>query len=162
MLARLHEIYTDPLLNPDSIKGLPCYNGKTGEFLTVIESEKPFRVSRKKMRNFFSEGIDVQYGKEIIDVSPIEEGEEEGRVSVVFRGGEVVVGDVVVGCDGAKSRIRECICGVQDAALTEIPLYILNFTEKFPAETARRIRQMNSQFIVSFHPDHGTMFWISS
>lgn len=38
---------------------LPCYNGKTGELLFRIHADNPVRVSRKKMRELFCEGIDV-------------------------------------------------------------------------------------------------------
>ena len=38
---------------------IPCYNGKTGELLYRVHADNPVRVSRKKVRELFREGIDV-------------------------------------------------------------------------------------------------------
>jgi 2-polyprenyl-6-methoxyphenol hydroxylase-like FAD-dependent oxidoreductase len=158
LVDRLSEAYADPSLTPDAVTGLPIYNGKTGDLLMEMKAEKPCRVSRRKLRNLFAEGLDVQYGKEVADV--IEEGED--RVRVVFKDGTEVVGDVVIGCDGARSRVRECICGEEQAQLKTVPLSMLNFTSQFTAEQSLYLRKLNPLFITSIHPDHGTMFWISS
>lgn len=162
LLVRFHESYADPTLSVDAVSGLPIYNGKTGEMIMNMAAEKPMRVSRKKMRNLFSEGIDVQYGKAVEAVSTIDEGENKGKVKVVFKDGTEAVGDVVVGCDGQKSKVRESICGKEAAELTEVPLYLFNFTQKFTAEQALELRKLNPMFWTSIHPDHGTMFWVSS
>jgi hypothetical protein len=164
LLARFNEAYADPSLTTDAVKGLPIYNGKTGDLLLEMGAEKPMRVSRKKMRNLFSEGIDVQYGKRIVGAYVIEDpsSHDNGRVKVEFENGDHAVGDLVVGTDGAKSRLREAIVGVDDAELTTIPVNLINFTYKFDAELALRIREHNKIFINSIHPDHGTMYWLSS
>lgn len=164
LTARFNEAYADPSLTPDAEDGLPIYNGKTGDLLLKMGAEKPMRVSRKKMRNLFSEGIDVQYGKRVVRAYVIEDSSshENGRVKIEFEDGDHAVGDLVVGADGAKSRLREAIVGVDDAALTTIPVNLINFTFKFDAELALRIREHNKIFINSIHPDHGTMYWLSS
>ena len=59
--GRLREIrcneYYDAAPGVDDF--LPCYNGETGELLYRIHADDPVRVSRKKMRELFREGIDV-------------------------------------------------------------------------------------------------------
>ncbi|KAF3042653.1 hypothetical protein E8E12_005228 [Didymella heteroderae] len=163
LAARFNEAYADPSLTTDAVKGLPIYNGKTGDLLLEMGAEKPMRVSRKKMRNLFSEGIDVQYGKCVVRAYVIEDSSshDNGRVKVEFEDGHYAVGDLVVGADGAKSRLREAIVGVDDAALTTVPVNLINFSYKFDAELALRIRNHNKIFINSIHPDHGTMYWLS-
>ena len=73
LAARFHESYADPSLTLDAVTGLPIYNGKTGDLILEMGAEKPMRVSRKKMRNLFCEGIDVQYGKQVVRAYVIEE-----------------------------------------------------------------------------------------
>jgi hypothetical protein len=157
LYARLSETYADPALDVNATIGLPVHNGKTGEKIMIMEAPNPCRVSRKKMRNLFREGLDIQYGKELVEIK-----NEGDKVRCVFADGTDAIGDIVVGCDGAKSKARRCICGEEKGQLTKVPLSMLNFTEKFPKETALTIRSMNPLFITSMHPDHGSMFWLSS
>jgi hypothetical protein len=110
------------------------------------------------MRELFKEGLDVRYGKTMVGAKI---DEEEGKVVVEFADGEKVMGDVLVGCDGAKSRVRGVLCG-KDAELTDVPVSMFNFPYQFDADTARRIRAMNELFITCIHPEHGSMFWLSS
>lgn len=162
--ARFSEAYADPSLSLDATTGLPVHNGKTGELILEMVGEKPMRVSRKKMRNLFMEGIDVQFGKSVETCGVIddEKDENKGRVRVRFADGTDAVGDVVVGCDGAKSVVRQSIVGIDAAQLTDVPMSMFNFTQKFPAEFSKDLRSRNPLFITSIHPDHGTFFWLSS
>lgn len=152
------EAYADPSLSPDAVTGLPIHNGKTGELLMEMKAEKPCRVSRKKLRNLFAEGLDIQYGKELDVIRET----DSGKVKILFKDGTEVEGDVVVGCDGARSRVREEIVGEEDAKLTTVPLSMLNFTAQFESEQAVFIRSWNPLFVTSVHPDTGIMFWLSS
>jgi hypothetical protein len=158
LVARFNEAYADPSQSPDAVTGLPIYNGKTGELLMEMGADEPCRVSRKKMRNLFAEGLDVEYGKCFVSAEMKDE-----RVEVIFEDGSKATGDILVGCDGAKSRVRSVLCGEEAAKLTNVPVSMFNFPYKFDdAELAKRIREMNPLFITSIHPDHGTMFWLSS
>ncbi|CAO2647494.1 Nn.00g084160.m01.CDS01 [Neocucurbitaria sp. VM-36] len=157
LVERFNEAYADPQQKPDAATGLPIHNGKTGELIMEMAAEKPYRVSRKKMRNLFKEGIDVQYGKQLERTFI----GEDGKVKVEFKDGSTATGDVLVGCDGAKSKVRANICGEEAAKLTNVPVSMFNFPYKFDAELALRIRAQNQLFTTSIHPDHGTMFWLS-
>ncbi|KAG9199893.1 hypothetical protein G6514_007793 [Epicoccum nigrum] len=163
LAARFHESYADPSLTLDAVTGLPIYNGKTGDLILEMGAEKPMRVSRKKMRNLFCEGIDVQYGKQVVRAYVIEDSSspDNGRVKIEFKNGDHAVGDVVVGTDGAKSLLRESIVGFDDAQLTTVPVNLINFPYKFDAELSLQIRAYNKIFLNTIHPDHGTMFWLS-
>ncbi len=158
LVERFNEAYADETQKPDAATGLPIHNGKTGELLMEMAADKPFRVSRKKMRNLFKEGIDVQYGKQFKGASV----GEDGKVHVEFTDGSTVTGDALVGCDGAKSKVRESIVGAEAAQLTDSHVSMFNFPHKLDAELSKKIRDQNQLFITSIHPDHGTMFWLSS
>ncbi|KAL5114327.1 hypothetical protein ACEQ8H_007802 [Pleosporales sp. CAS-2024a] len=156
LVARFHEAYADPTQRPGAVSGLPIYNGKTGELIMEMAAEKPCRVSRKKMRNLFAEGLHVQYGKRFVNAEATPD-----RVVVTFDDGTTATGDVLVGCDGAKSRVRSVIVGEDAAQLTDVPVSMFNFPYQFDGALAQKIRDMNELFITSIHPDHGTMFWLS-
>jgi 2-polyprenyl-6-methoxyphenol hydroxylase-like FAD-dependent oxidoreductase len=160
LISRFPEAYADPTQHPDAVTGLPIYNGQTGEKIMEMAADKPCRVSRKKMRNLFSEGIDVHYGKDVVRAHI---RDEDDMVELLFSDGTSAIGTVLVGSDGAKSRVRECICGAEVAQLTHAPVRMFNFPYRFDdAVLARRIRAMNPLFVTSIHPAHGTMFWVSS
>jgi 2-polyprenyl-6-methoxyphenol hydroxylase-like FAD-dependent oxidoreductase len=157
LLARFNEAYADPNQSPDATTGLPIFNGKTGELLMEMGADRPVRVSRKKMRTLFKEGLDVQFGKAFSGAEM--KGE---KVEVTFEDGSKAIGDVLVGCDGAKSRVRSTLCGEEAATLTDVPVSMFNFPYKFDAKLAAKIRAINPLFMSAIHPDHGNMSWISS
>lgn len=156
LAARISETYADPSMSADAVTGLPVHNGKTGELLMTMAGERPCRVSRRKLRKLFSEGLTIQYGKEFVEA--VEEGEQ---VVAVFADGTRVVGDVLVGCDGARSRVREVVCGEEAARVTTVPVSMINFTQMYTAEQALHVRSLNPLFVTSIHPDLGVMFWLS-
>ncbi len=164
LVARFNECYADPSLKPGAVTGLPIHNGKTGDLIMEMGADGAMRVSRKKMRNLFSEGVDVQYGKQVVRAYVIDDSSshDNGRVKVEFKDGHHAVGDVVVGTDGAKSLLRESIVGSKDSQLTTVPVNLINFPYKFETELALQIRSYNKIFLNSIHPDHGTMYWLSS
>lgn len=57
------ETHADPSMSADAVAGLPVHNGKTGELLMMMAGERPCRVSKRKLRKLFSEGLTIQYGK---------------------------------------------------------------------------------------------------
>lgn len=58
LYKNLNDICCDPHYDGEG-GGLPLYNGKTGEKLFAIPGANPRRVSRRKLRNFLSQGLDV-------------------------------------------------------------------------------------------------------
>ena len=60
MIPKLNEgICCDPFYGEKDLT-LPHYNAKTGEKLFDMPGEEPRRISRKKLRNFLSQGIDIK------------------------------------------------------------------------------------------------------
>jgi len=58
--ARLKEAQNDPFLVAKDEDGIPIYNGLDGTVLTSIPVPRMIRVSRRKMRAFCSQGIDLK------------------------------------------------------------------------------------------------------
>lgn len=60
-------ICCDPFYGEKDL-ALPHYNGKTGEKLFDMPGEEPKRISRKKLRNFLSQGIDINVSRYSLQV----------------------------------------------------------------------------------------------
>lgn len=61
LLATLNEgICCDPFYKGEDMNHIPNYNGKTGEKLFDMVGNEPRRVSRRKLRNFLSQGLNIQ------------------------------------------------------------------------------------------------------
>jgi 2-polyprenyl-6-methoxyphenol hydroxylase-like FAD-dependent oxidoreductase len=135
---------------------LPHYNGQTGEKLFDMHGDEPRRISRKKLRNYLSQGLDVQYGKKI---STISRGPDE-TVVATFADGTTASGTILVGCDGAKSTVREALVGKELAQPEDLNIRMFNISCSFSAETAKLQRMGHPIFKNSYHPD-GMMWWQS-
>ena len=70
-----------------------------------LDAERP--IGRTGLRRILLEGLDeiVQYGKKFVtyEIAP------SGDVTARFEDGSIVVGDVLVGADGANSRVRSIL-----------------------------------------------------
>ena len=94
------------------------------------ESERP--ISRIALRKILLEGLEdvVVFDKTFVtyELSP------EDRVAVRFNDGSIATGDIVVGADGASSRVREQL--LPDARRLETGIFVLS--GKFPLDGAAR------------------------
>ncbi|KAL4880574.1 hypothetical protein BJY04DRAFT_219045 [Aspergillus karnatakaensis] len=154
--SRIKEVWVDPTVPDNSTYELPSYAGHTGELLGKTP-DRSMRVTRRKMRKLFSEGLDIQYGKHLVSIS---KDDGSGAVTATFEDGTSVTGDLVVGCDSANSTARRLLLG--DAGrVNYLDLTMLNFTVKFDSETSRLIRNTHPFAFNSYHPAN-RMFWVSA
>lgn len=93
---------------------------KAGELITEVASEKGFThctASRaqflEKLVELIPKGVEVQFGKRIIDVREDDEC-EFGKMRVRFEDGTDAHVDAVVGCDGIRSACRRILLGEND------------------------------------------------
>ncbi len=61
--ARLREAQNDPFLDPPDHDFMKVYNGLDGSLLKALPIPRTTRVSRRKLRAFCSQGIDVKVGE---------------------------------------------------------------------------------------------------
>ncbi|RAL00109.1 FAD-dependent oxidoreductase [Aspergillus ibericus CBS 121593] len=118
----------------------PIIHGESGHLLAGVPYAKGLRVPRSKMRDLCSVGVEVQYGKRLVDVAFCESGR---GVMAVFEDGEVVRGSVLVGADGPRSKVREfAMGGVERAAVSRFPIFHTNMTVCYgDGEKARLVRE---------------------
>lgn len=82
------------------------------------------------------------------------------KVKVTFADATTATGDLVVGCDGANSVVREHLVGKEATKLSYWDISLLNFTCRFDADTARLIRAKHPIMFNTFHP-RNRMFMVS-
>jgi len=156
--AHLQSVATDPYHRcPESGTTVPFYNGRDGEKIKDIPLVKYMRASRRKMRALCAEGIDVQYGKRLIDVSY----PNSHSVAASFTDGTQFTGTLLVGADGARSDVRYVLLGEAGVAET-VPYNALNLHVCYnDAEKALFVRKhLNPVMAMASHPD-GYWLWAS-
>ena len=147
LYSRLREAYTDPHHDYTDMNYTPMYNSGTGEKIHEMVHEDIIMVSRRRMRKLCSEGIDVRYGTAFQDATF-----EDGKVQAIFENGEVVEGDLLVGCDGTRSRVREVLLGVEKARRTHCDLRLTTANVRYAdPEVVRRIRSLTTRTAMGYH-----------
>ncbi|KAK1753678.1 hypothetical protein QBC47DRAFT_462450 [Echria macrotheca] len=89
--------------NPD-VECLPCMNANTGEMLFKSPMPGSRRVSRQRIRQLMTEGVDIRWGKRVSAIRS-----DNDTVQVEFDDGETVRADYVLGTDGAGSKVRDIL-----------------------------------------------------
>ncbi|PGG97983.1 hypothetical protein AJ80_09605 [Polytolypa hystricis UAMH7299] len=136
---RLPEIACNPVAGVHS--GLyPIIHGETGGLITGVPYTEGLRVPRSKMRGLSAEGVDVQYGKTLVDVAFNESGK---GVIATFSDGTLVSGTMIIGADGPRSRVRETAMeSAEKAGVTKFPIFHTNMTVSYgDAEKALYVRK---------------------
>jgi hypothetical protein len=101
--AKLKSTETHPWTDYDSTEAayIPLVNGLTGDLMAKMPMPSGRRVSRGRLRNLLSTGIDIHFGMKLSEVRSESAAGEKPVVTVIFNGGSVVAnGSVVVGADG--------------------------------------------------------------
>lgn len=99
---RIHKYDTGEVMfhqkTPDMNPETPVFNGHRGELHQIV-----FDYARNEL------GIPIHLGQNVTEYY-----EEDGHAGIVLKTGEKIVGDVVVGADGVRSKARELVLGYED------------------------------------------------
>nr|POE93533.1 fad-dependent monooxygenase cctm [Quercus suber] len=158
------EAGTDPSLldfqPSEHAKPMPVYNGKTGELLVDLGWPAIRRYSRAQAVDVLRCGIDVRYGKELIDIV-LDDDNNSARLK--FKDGSTASGDVVVGTDSANSFVRSWLFHHEPRArVSNLPIIAYNIHAKYPRDLAITLREhphiLNKLVI---HPEHTTWYMLA-
>lgn len=120
------QVSCNPAIPIDAGGNYPIIHGETGNLLTGVPYAKGLRVPRSKMRELCAVGIDVQYGKNLINVA-FSEGDK--GVVAFFADGTIASGSILVGTDGPRSKVREFALGsAEKAAVSRFPIFHTNMS----------------------------------
>ncbi|KAF2668608.1 putative monooxygenase [Microthyrium microscopicum] len=161
--SRLSEAQADPSFDATVAAdySIPFYNLKTGEYLKSQPVPHAIRVSRRKLRELCAQGINVQYGKTIINCKC---DTVKNSVTASFSDGSSATGKILIGADGHRSVARNLLLGDNIGSPKPIPggiqLYGLSITYN-DAQKARHIRQLHPINWCGFHPDKPMSFWMA-
>ncbi|KAL8722376.1 MAG: hypothetical protein Q9181_007501, partial [Wetmoreana brouardii] len=150
--TRMKEPRCDPHLNTlTGIPPVPYVDASTGDVLAEVPMQGINRVSRMKLRRFLTQGenLDIRFDKYLERVSV-----NGNRVSVTFRDGVTETGNIAIGCDGARSKVRELLVGHEAAQLEPVDLTMINFPkEGYTADEARLLQTLHPVFKIAACPD---------
>ncbi|KAI1458415.1 FAD/NAD(P)-binding domain-containing protein [Annulohypoxylon moriforme] len=150
--SRVNSTLVDPNIPIRELEQFPLYNGKTGELITQSPIPNLHRILRSRMRALIAEGLDIRYDKKLSDLEYSADGK---TVTAIFEDGTKETGRLVIGTDGSQSKVRSLLLGPEKAALKKLPVAATFVTSSFPAEDARRMRDMVHPIISGFvHPDN--------
>ncbi|KAL1988839.1 hypothetical protein VTN96DRAFT_7723 [Rasamsonia emersonii] len=140
VFAKLADVSCNPAIPIDAGGNYPIIHGETGDLLAGVPYAKGLRVPRSRMRALSAEGIEVQYGKNLVDVAFNESGD---GVIASFSDGTIVAGSILIGADGPRSKVREIAMGSADKArVSKFPIFHTNMTVCYgDADKARYLRQ---------------------
>ncbi|KAI0394534.1 hypothetical protein F5Y17DRAFT_457881 [Xylariaceae sp. FL0594] len=115
--VRTNEVVARLLIGVDAFQG-----GRRSEFLDAWSAMIP----RAKVR----------FGKEILN---LKERGSDGMVELVFRDGSVEEADLVIGCDGIRSRVRQVMLGEDNPASRATYTHKFCFRSLIPMSRAQAV-----------------------
>jgi 2-polyprenyl-6-methoxyphenol hydroxylase-like FAD-dependent oxidoreductase len=108
-------------------------------------------MSRRKLRNFCTQSIDIIWEKTIDNATYDADG---NGVTAQFTDGTSYRGDLLVGADGPKSKVRELLLGVELATATPMEIIYNMSIIKYPdAEKALFVQAPHPHNLFGYNPN---------
>jgi 2-polyprenyl-6-methoxyphenol hydroxylase-like FAD-dependent oxidoreductase len=79
--------------------------------------------------------------------------------TAIFEDGTREVGNLLIGAEGAHSKVRNFLLGPDKAALKMCPIVSSGTIAKLPADAALEFKKLHPRYIIAFHPN-GSFVWI--
>ncbi|KAB8227640.1 FAD-dependent oxidoreductase [Aspergillus alliaceus] len=127
---RLKDTQTDPLQLASNSDYISVYNSGTGKLLKKLPGVGMRRFSRRKLRALCSEGIAIEYNKTLTEIVY----QNERGVTAKFGDGTECSGDILIGCDGAHSKVRNLLFG--EASAKPVSSGVSQFSASFSFSSA--------------------------
>jgi 2-polyprenyl-6-methoxyphenol hydroxylase-like FAD-dependent oxidoreductase len=86
---------------------------------------------------------------------------DDHGITVTFSDGTTAQGTHLVGCDGARSRVRELLCNLagKDSRNDQLDVRFLGCSAELPSDVVLRIRQLDPLFFQGHHPNGSFFFF---
>ena len=128
-------------------EGILIRDGASGATKIKVSFPVIRRVNIQKTKKNLGSGININYGKKLLDISI-----NDTTITAHFEDGTSETGSVIIGADGGNSQVRRWL--LQDLATQEVlPFQFMNFSFSLPAEKALWLdKVMNHNVDVATHP----------
>jgi 2-polyprenyl-6-methoxyphenol hydroxylase-like FAD-dependent oxidoreductase len=137
---------------------IELHNSENGDVLKIIPTPNLKRVSRKKLRALCGEDIEVLWGKTLDNITYDLDGD---GLAAHFADGTTYQGDLLVGADGPKSKVREVLLGAEKGAVTPVDIvYNMSIVKYSDAEKAMHVISGHPQNSFGYNPN-GTFSFIA-
>ncbi len=151
LAARLKERASiDPSLDFDAYPSntLRFYDADEGPVIAEVPiKDGSIRVARKRLRALCADGVDIKYGHTL---QTIQVEKDHNKVSAMFSNGVKATGTRHIGCDGAKSPVRNYLFGEGKASITPLDLAYWSVVAGYPnAEQALHVRSAHPVFSIA-------------
>lgn len=156
LFDKLSTIQVDPEQGRKDTGQFLFLNVKTAKPVFQIPPSPRIRINREKFRKLLLEEIDVQWNKALEDFEINNSG-----VVASFRDGSKVSGSMLVGADGANSKLRRVLCP-DTGSLNQLPVPFLGATVKLTPSEIEPLRAFDPLLFQGCHPETGTFLWFST
>ncbi|KAG0645864.1 putative FAD-dependent monooxygenase [Hyphodiscus hymeniophilus] len=156
LFARLKMIQVDPEQGRNDTGQFLFLNLANAEPVFRIPPSPRLRINREKFRKLLLDGIDVQWNKSITGFETQEDG-----VEAKFQDGTTAKGRLLIGADGASSKLRRIMCP-ETGALHQLPVRFLGVTIKLSPSDTAPLRALDPLLFQGCHPETGTFLWFST
>lgn len=160
LVDRLPEAYVNPSATEKGENGhFLFYDLRSGEARWKVPPSKRIRVSRERLRALLLEGLDVQWGKTLMAVTP----SASNHITVHFADSSTATGSLVVGADGSRSKVRSSLIS-RNPALSrnqELPVRLLGVTVVYASTLALKLKALDPFFFQGGDPQTNTFLYFS-
>ncbi|KIK54488.1 hypothetical protein GYMLUDRAFT_48632 [Collybiopsis luxurians FD-317 M1] len=141
---------------PTKDEYLPMFNLFTGEVMAKFPAPFSMRLQKQKLREVLSQGLDIKFGKRLANV--VTDG---FKVTATFEDGLEEEGQLLIGTDGAHSKVRDFLLNPERASVKYSQIVASRVLTTLPAEVARQLVALHPRNIVGYDP-RGLSLWIST
>lgn len=131
----------------DMATGKPKFDTEVGTYL---------RIARSRLRDFLSQGIDIQWGKAVEGYEHSQDG-----VKVNLSDGSQANGRMLAACDGKNSASKYQLVGRTKAKLNDVPLEQIGLKTRMGKEPAQFFIKQCPVLWQGTSPDRGVFFLFS-
>ncbi|KAF3008593.1 hypothetical protein E8E13_007637 [Curvularia kusanoi] len=150
LASQLDTCAVDPSIDPTALgeDRIVLYNGQTREEAFAFPIPRAKEMNIRKLRVLLAGSLDVQYGKKFshYELTP------DNGVKAFFEDGTSEEGSILIGLDGAGSKVRQCLID-HHATQETLPFALMNFNASYTASQALFIKNNLHPLVdIAIHP----------